>query len=313
MVESPEPTRVAVVQAAPIIFDRDATIDKAAGLIAEAAAGRARLVLFPEAFVPAYPRGLSFGVVVGSRSDEGRKLFARYHRNAVEVPSAATDRLGAVAREAGVWLAIGVIERDPLGGTLYCTLLYFGPDGALLGKHRKLKPTAAERLVWGEGDGSTLPVFRTPLGRVGGLICWENYMPLARTALYTKGVEIYLAPTADARDAWQSTIQHIALEGRCFVLAANQYITKGMYPRDLGPEALTDLEQAPEEMSRGGSAILSPLGEYLAGPLYGREGIIYADLDPDALAGARFDFDPIGHYARPDVFSFAVDERAQRG
>ena len=307
------PTRVAVVQAAPILFDREGTLAKAAALVAEAAAGGARLVLFPEAFVPAYPRGLSFGVVVGSRSDEGRMLFARYHRNAVVVPSEATDRLGAAARAAGVWLAIGVIERDPIGGTLYCTLLYFGPDGALLGKHRKLKPTAAERLVWGEGDGSTLPVLPTPFGRLGGLICWENYMPLARTALYTKGVEIYLAPTADARELWQSTLQHIALEGRCFVLAANQYVTKSMYPRDLGPEALTDLEVAPEEMCRGGSAILSPLGEYLAPPLYGREGILYADLDPEALAGARFDFDPVGHYARPDVFSFAIDERAQRG
>ena len=312
MAETPTPTRVAVVQAAPVLFDREATIEKAAGLIAEAAVGGAQFVLFPEAFVPAYPRGLSFGVVVGSRSDEGRKLFARYHRNAVEVPSAATDRLGAAAREAGIWLAIGVIERDAIGGTLYCTILYFGPDGTLLGKHRKLKPTAAERLVWGEGDGSTLPVFPTPLGRIGGLICWENYMPLARTALYTKGVDIYLAPTADARDAWQSTLQHIALEGRCFVLAANQYITKNMYPRDLGPEALTDLELSPEEMCRGGSAILSPLGDYLAGPLYGREGILYADIDPDALAGARFDFDPVGHYARPDIFSFAVDERSQR-
>ena len=313
MAGTQSPSRVAVVQAAPILFDREATIDKATALIAEAAAGGAQLVLFPEAFVPAYPRGLSFGVVVGSRSDEGRRLYARYHRNAVAVPSAATDRLGAAAREAGVWLAIGVIERDAIGGTLYCTILYFGPDGTLLGKHRKLKPTAAERLVWGEGDGSTLPVFPTPLGRVGGLICWENYMPLARTALYAKGVDLYLAPTADARDAWQATIRHIALEGRCFVLAANQYVTRSMYPRDLGPEALTDLELAPEEMCRGGSAILSPLGDYLAGPLYGREGIIYADLEPDALAGARFDFDPVGHYARPDIFSFAVDERAQRG
>ncbi|HEY8600330.1 MAG TPA: carbon-nitrogen hydrolase family protein [Thermomicrobiales bacterium] len=312
MVDQASPVRVAVVQAAPILFNREATIDKAIGLIGEAAAGGARFVLFPEAFVPAYPRGLSFGVIVGSRSDEGRRLFARYHRNAVEVPSAATDRLGAAAREAGIWLAIGIIERDAIGGTLYCTLLYFGPDGALLGKHRKLKPTAAERLIWGEGDGSTLPVFETAIGRLGGLICWENYMPLARTALYTKGVELYLAPTADARDAWQSTIQHIALEGRCFVLAANQYVTKGMYPHDLGPEALSDLEMAPEEMSRGGSAIVSPLGDYLAGPLYGSEGILYADLDPDALAGARFDFDPVGHYARPDIFSFAVDERSQR-
>ena len=313
MVAQASPVRVAVVQAAPILFDREATIDKAIGLIGEAAAGGARFVLFPEAFVPAYPRGLSFGVIVGSRSDEGRRLFARYHRNAVEVPSAATDRLGAAAREAGIWLALGVIEREAIGGTLYCTVLYFGPDGALLGKHRKLKPTAAERLVWGEGDGSTLPVFETAIGRIGGLICWENYMPLARTALYTKGVEIYIAPTADAREVWQSTIQHIALEGRCFVLAANQYVTKSMYPRDLGPEALSDLELAPEEMSRGGSAILSPLGDYLAGPLYGSEGILYADLNPNALAGARFDFDPVGHYARPDIFSFAVDERSQRG
>src|SRR4051794_29723488 len=312
MPEVVTPTRVAVVQAAPVLFDREATIDKASGLIGAAAAGGARLVVFPEAFVPAYPRGLSFGVVVGSRSDEGRRLFARYYNNAGEGPRAATARLGAAAREAGVWLAIGVIERDRIGGTLYCTLLYYSPDGVLLGKHRKLKPTAAERLVWGEGDGSTLPVFETPLGRLGGLIFWENYIPLARTALYTKGFETYLAHTADARDGWQSTIQPIALEGRCFALACNQYVTKSMYPRDLGPEALTDLELAPEEMCRGGSAILSPLGDYLAGPLYGKEGILYADLDPDAIAGARFDFDPVGHYARPDIFTFAVDERAQR-
>ena len=301
--------RVAVVQAASVIMDREATVAKAARLIGEAAAGGAKLVVFPEAFVSAYPRGLSFGVVVGQRSAEGRRLFARYHASAIIVPGAETARLGAATREAGVYAAIGVIERDGHSGTLYCTLLYFGPDGALLGKHRKLKPTAAERLVWGEGDGSTLPVVETPYGRLGGLICWENYMPLARTAMYAKGVELYLAPTADARDAWQATIQHIALEGRCFVLSCNQYVTRSMYPTDLGPEALTDLEQQPEEMCRGGSAIVSPLGEYLAGPLYGREGILYADLDRDAIAGAKFDFDPIGHYARPDIFTLTVDER----
>ncbi len=301
--------RIAVVQAASVIMDREATITKAVRLIGEAAAGGAKLVVFPEAFVSAYPRGLSFGVVIGQRSAEGRRLFARYHASAIVVPGAETARLGAAAREAGVYVAIGVIERDDYTGTLYCTLLYFGPDGTLLGKHRKLKPTAAERLVWGEGDGSTLPVVETPFGRVGGLICWENYMPLARTAMYAKGVELYLAPTADARNAWQATIQHIALEGRCFVLSCNQYVTKSMYPLDLGPEALTDLEQQPEEMCRGGSAIISPLGEYLAGPLYGSEGILYADLDLDAIAGAKFDFDPIGHYARPDVFTLTVDER----
>jgi len=302
--------RVAVVQAAPVIMDRDATIEKVHRLTQEAAANSARLVLFPEAFIPAYPRGLSFGVVVGNRTDAGRRTWARYNANAVEVPSAATEQLGRAAREAGVYLAVGVIERDRTsGGTLYCTLLYFGPDGRLLGKHRKLKPTAGERLIWGEGDGSTLPVFDTEIGKVGGLICWENYMPLARMAMYRKGVELYLAPTADARDGWQSTIRHIALEGRCFVLSCNQYITKSMYPADL--EGLEDLDDQPEELCQGGSAIVSPLGQYLAGPLYGTEGILYADLTHDAIREAKFDFDVIGHYARNDVFSFTVNEVPQ--
>jgi len=311
MTASARKVRVAVVQAASVMFDREATVEKAVGLIAEAAAGGARLVVFPEALVPAYPRGLSFGSIVGNRSDEGRRIYARYLNNAVVIPSPATDRLGQAVREAGVWLAIGVIEREPAGGTLYCTLLYFGPDGAILGKHRKLKPTASERLIWGEGDGSTMPVLETKIGRIGGLICWENYMPLARAALYQKGIELYLAPTADARERWQATMRHVALEGRCFVLACNQYTTKSMYPTDLGPEALSDLEQQPEVLCRGGSAIISPLGDYLAGPLYDGEGILYADLDHDDLAASRFDFDPVGHYARPDVFTLTLDETAR--
>jgi nitrilase len=206
-------------------------------------------------------------------------------------------------------LAIGVIERDSRfsRGTLFCTLLYFGPDGQLLGKHRKLKPTAGERLIWGEGDGSTMPVFSTPFGKLGGLICWENYMPLARTAMYAKGVEVYLAPTADQRDSWHATLRHIACEGRCFVLGCNQFVTKDMYPPDL--EGIEDLAGQPEVLCRGGSAVISPLGDVLAGPLYGEEGILFADLDLGEVARSKIDFDAVGHYARPDVFELIVNER----
>jgi nitrilase len=299
--------KVAVVQAASVLFDRDATLDKARELVAGAQG--AQLILFPEAFVPAYPRGLSFGTVVGGRSDAGRRLWQRYWANAVDVPGPATEALGEAARQVAAYLAVGVVERDQEygGGTLYCTLLYFGPDGRLLAKHRKLKPTGAERLIWGEGDGSTLSTVDTAFGTVGGLICWENMMPLARAAMYAKGVAIYLAPTADARDSWQATLRHIACEGRCFVLGCNQFVTKAMYPEDL--EGLEDLADQPEIICRGGSAIVSPLGEVLAGPLWDQEGTLYAELDLGAVVRARFDFDPMGHYARPDVFRLVVDER----
>jgi nitrilase len=304
--------KVAVVQAAPVLFDREATLEKVGRLAAAAAAQEARLILFPEAFVPAYPRGLGFGTVVGGRSEAGRRLWQRYWANAVEVPGPATEALGEVARRSSAVLAIGVVERDQDygGGTLYCTLLYFGPNGRLLAKHRKLKPTAAERLIWGEGDGSTLATVDTPFGTVGGLICWENLMPLARAAMYAKGVSIYLAPTADARDSWQATLRHIACEGRCFVLGCNQFVSKAMYPGDL--EGLEDLANQPEIVCRGGSAIVGPLGEVLAGPLWDEEGILTAELDMGAVVRARFDFDPMGHYARPDVFHLVVDERPKR-
>jgi len=299
---------VAVVQAAPVLFNRQATIEKACDLINKAADQGARLVLFPEAFVPAYPRGLSFGTVVGSRTPEGRKIWQSYWENTVEVPGPTTEKLGDAARRAKVYLAMGVIERDTMRstGTVYCTLLYFGPDGRLLGKHQKLKPTAAERLIWGEGDGSTLTVVETEIGNIGGLICWENYMPLARMAMYNKGVELYLAPTADARDTWQSTLRHIACEGRCFVMGCNQYMTKEMYPADL--KELKELSDQPEVMCRGGSTIISPLGEVLAGPLFDQEGILFATLDRGEITRSKFDFDVVGHYARPDVFQLVVNE-----
>jgi nitrilase len=302
--------RVAVVQATPVLFDLEASTQKACQLVADAAAQGAQLILFPEAFIPAYPRGLGFGTVVGGRSQAGRRTWERYWANSVDVPGPATETLGAAAREAGAYLAIGVVERDTQfsRGTLYCTLLYFGPGGQLLGKHRKLKPTAAERLIWGEGDGSTLTVLDTELGKMGGLICWENYMPLARMAMYGKGVELYLAPTADARDSWQATLRHIACEGRCFVLGCNQFVTKAMVPSDL--EGIEDLDDAPEVLCRGGSAIVSPLGEYVSGPLYDEERMLVADLDLAEVAQGKFDLDVVGHYARPDVFQLIVNEQA---
>ena len=300
--------RVAVVQTAAIPFDLDATVEHVCSMTVDAAKQGAQLVLFPEAYVGGYPRGLAFGTAVGGRSEAGRRTWERYWATSIEVPGPEVDRMREAAAGAGVYLCVGVVERDSTysGGTLFCTLLYIGADGSLLGKHRKLKPTAAERLIWGEGDGSTLTVIETPFGKVGGLICWENYMPLARMAMYGKGVEIYLAPTADSRERWLSTLQHIALEGRCFVLGCNQYVRRDMYPADL--ETKSDLEDWPETLSRGGSAICSPLGECLAGPLWDQEGMLIADLDMSAVPRSKFDFDVTGHYARPDVFRLHIDE-----
>ncbi len=299
---------VAVVQAGSVLFDRKACVEKACALVREAGAAGARLILLPEAFVGGYPRGLSFGAVVGSRTPEGRELWARYHAAAVEVPGPDVERLGAAAAAARAFVAVGAVERDAgRPGTVYCSILYFAPDGRLVGRHRKLKPTASERLVWGEGDGSGLVVLDTEFGRVGGLVCWENYMPLARAALWSQGVGIYLAPTADARPTWQATMVHVACEGRAFVLGCNQLTTKAMLPRDLAGHP--ELEALPEISSRGGSVVVSPLGAVLAGPLWDEEGILRARLDLDEIVRSRFDFDPAGHYARPDVFALSVRDQ----
>ncbi|MFC5700248.1 carbon-nitrogen hydrolase family protein [Cohnella faecalis] len=302
---------VAVVQSAPILFDKRSAMDILASKTREAAGQGAELVVFPEAFLPGYPRGLYFGARVGSRNAEGRKDWARYWDNAIDIPGAETEELGELARENGVYLVVGVVERGSEfgGGTLYNSIVYFGPDGQVLGKHRKLVPTGSERLLWGQGDGSTLTVIDTPFGRIGGLICWENYMPLARTALYAQGIDIFITPTADARDTWQSTLRHIACEGRCFVVSSNQYATKAFYPEDLA--CYGDMEDEPDVLSRGGSAIVGPLGQYIADPLYDREGTLLATLDLSLIAQSRFDFDPVGHYSRPDVFQLVVDTRKQ--
>lgn len=298
---------VAVVQAAPVLFDKSASIEKACQLIEEAGNKGSKIVLLPEAFIPAYPRGFTFGMKVGNRNEEGRALWKRYWENSIEIFGMEVKTLAKAAKKAGVYLAIGVIERDGVSGgeTLYCSLLYFSPEGKLLGKHRKLKPTSSERLIWGEGDGSTMPVFATEFGKIGGLVCWENYMPMARMSMYGKGIEIYLAPTADSRETWQATMRHIACEGRCFVLGCNQFVTKAMYPLNL--ETIEEISAQPDVMCRGGSVVVAPSGEVIAGPLWDKEGILYAQLDLDEITKAKVDFDVVGHYARPDIFQLHVN------
>jgi nitrilase len=299
--------KVAVVQAAPVAFDREQTLKKVEALAWEAAGQGARLVLFPEAFVSAYPRGLDFGAVVGSRTDEGREDFRRYWESSVEIPGPAVDALGRTAKRNDIYLVIGVVERD--GGTLYCTVLFFAPDGSFLGKHRKVMPTASERLVWGFGDGSTLPVFDTPLGKLGAVICWENYLPMMRMAMYSKGIEIYCAPTADARDSWLASVRHIAIEGRCFVLSCNQFCRRRDYPSDYRSAFGDDPDAI---LTRGGSCIVDPFGHFLAGPNVDGEAILVAEIDRAQIIRGKYDLDVVGHYARPDIFQLHVDERPKQ-
>jgi nitrilase len=299
--------RAAVVQAGAVPFNREACTDKAVTLIGEAAARGARVVVFPEAFIGGYPKGMGYGVVVGARDDRGREEFRLTLESAIQVPGPETARIGAAAAAHGCHVVIGVIERE--GGTCYCTALFFGPDGALLGTHRKLMPTAGERLIWGFGDGSTLTAVDTQYGPMGAVICWENYMPMLRMAMYAKGVTLYCAPTVDDRETWLPTMRHIALEGRCFVLTACQFLRRG----DLPDGVRASLGGSPDAVIiRGGSAIVTPLGQVLAGPVFGGETILTADLDLGDVARGKMDFDVTGHYARPDVFRLSVNEAPAR-
>ena len=303
--------KVACVQAEPAILDRAATLDKLARLTGEAAAAGAQLVVFPETFVPAYPSSRWARALAGWHDPRAKATFARLARESVEVPGPDADRLGAVAREHGVWLVTGVNEVDPeRPGTLYNSLLYHAPDGSLALHHRKLVPTNHERLVWGQGDGRGLRAIPTELGRIGGLICWENYMPLARFSLYDSGVEIYVASTADDGDAWQATLVHIARESRAFVVSPCHFQRAGSYPEDF---PLRDEIDGRGLLGRGGSAILAPDGSYLAGPLYDEEGILFADLEPERLYEERQRFDAVGHYHRPDVLEFRLADRMTNG
>ena len=302
-----EPVTVACVQAEPVILDRERTVEKLAGLTAEAAAAGARLVVFPEAFIPAYPSSAWAKALAAWNDARAKAAFALLARESVEVPGPTVDRLGEIARANEVWLVTGVTEIDPEhSGTLYNTLLYHAPDGELASQHRKLMPTNHERLVWGQGDGGGLRAFQTDLGRLGGLICWENYMPLARFALYESGVEIYIASTADDSGTWQASLVHIARESRAFVVSPCHFQRAASYPDDF---PLAPLLEGKGNIGRGGSAVLAPDGSYLAGPLFDEEGILYAVLDPMRLHEERQRFDPAGHYHRPDVFRLKVRER----
>ena len=298
--------KIAVIQAAPVMFDKNACVEKAVSLIREAAAHQAELIVFPELFIPCYPYGMTFGFTVGSRTADGRKDWKRYYDNSILAPGPETDRLGQAAKEAGAWVSIGVSERDPLSATLYNTNLVFSPDGALATVHRKLKPTGAERVVWGDADKDYFPIAQTPWGPMGSMICWESYMPLARVALYKKGVTLYLSPNTNDNEEWQATIRHIAIEGHCYFINCDMYFTRDMYPEDLHcPEEIARLN---DTVCRGGSCVVDPYGHYVTEPVWDREAIIYADLDMEQVSASRMEFDACGHYSRPDVLELTIHE-----
>lgn len=298
--------RIAVVQAAPVLFDKAACTDKAAGLIREAGEQGTELIVFPELFVPGYPYGMTYGFTVGSRTADGRKDWKDYYDNSLLVPGPETEALARAAKAAHAYVSVGVSERDGLSATLYNSNLIFSPEGTLLTVHRKLKPTGAERVVWGDADRGYFPVADTPWGPMASLICWESYMPLARTALYQKGVTLYLSPNTNDNEEWQATIRHIAIEGHCYFINCDLYFTRDMYPKDLRcPEEIGRLRDV---VCRGGSCVVDPYGHYVTEPVWDREEIIYADLDMEKVPASRMEFDACGHYARPDVLELTVRE-----
>lgn len=299
--------KVTLIQDSPVFFNKEATLQKVEQLTKTHAATGSELIVFPESFVPGYPRGFMFGTKVGSRTEAGRDLYAEYYEHSFDLESDDLPRMEQLAKEQNVYLVLGVTERKAMNGTLYCSMLYISPKVGLLGVHRKIKPTGFERIIWGEAGGEGLVTFHTDIGKLGGLICWENYMPEARIAMYQKGVEIYIAPTADARDNWTSTMQHIALEGRCFVLGCNQFFTKSMYSEKYQALAVDE----PEMMCRGGSVIVAPNGEILAGPLFDKAGALTTTIDLHEITRSKLDFDTIGHYARPDIFTLDVKDQPE--
>jgi nitrilase len=296
---------VAAVQAAPVFLDLDRSVEKACRLIQEAADHGASLVVFPEAFLPAYPLWVWF--IPPGHTHPLRELYAALHGNSISIPGEAIARVAQAAAAAHTSVAIGVNERNSegSGGSLFNTLVMIDATGRILGRHRKLVPTAGERLVWAQGDGSDLEVYQLPFGRVGGLICWENYMPLARHALSAWGEQIHLAPTWDRGEPWTSSMRHIAKESRCFVISCCQVLRKHDIPDEWSfkREYLAEVE---DWINPGQSLIADPDGKVIAGPLAQEEGILYANIQPEQLIGPRWQLDIAGHYARPDIFELRI-------
>ncbi len=297
--------KVGLVQDSPVFFDKAKTFAKLEILTKKYVQEGCELLVFPESFIPGYPRGFDFGAKVGSRTNEGRELYATYRDNSISLENEELKRLEKLARSQNVYLVIGVTEKKEDNGSLYCSMLYISPTDGLLAVHRKIRPTGTERIIWAEAGAESMVCCDTKIGKLGGLICWENYMPLARMAMYRKGVELYIAPTADSREEWTATMQHIALEGRCFVLGCNQYYTKSMYPTAY----LQMVTNEPEDLCPGGSVIVSPLGKIIAGPLFGEAGLVTAELDLEEVSKSKLDFDVIGHYSRNDLFQYDLPKQ----
>jgi len=307
MIDLKETCKFALVQAAPVMFNKADCVQKTIRLIEECADNGAEFIAFPELFIPGYPYGMSFGFTVGHRGEYGRKVWLLYSDNSVLVPGEETAQIAAAARKAKAWVSIGISERDTTSATLYNTNLIFSPEGELVSQHRKLKPTGSERVVWGDANQGYFPIAKTPWGPAGSLICWENYMPLARMALYQKGVTLYLAPNTNDNEEWQPTVRHIAVEGHCFVINCDMFFTKDMVPPELYSQH--ELNELPQIVCRGGSSIIDPYGHYEVEPVWDREAILYADLDLKKVVASRMEFDVSGHYHRPDVFKFEIMDK----
>ncbi len=299
--------KLAVVQAEPALFDTAACVEKVLEKLEEAAAHGAQLIVFPELFIPGYPYGMTFGFATGKRSEAGRKDWKRYADASVVIGGEETEAIVEKVKEYKVWVSLGLSERDPVSGTLYNSNIFISPDGEVT-LHRKLKPTGQERCVWGDADKDYFPVVETPWGPMGCMICWESYMPLARMALYKKGISLYISCNTNDNAEWQHTIRHIALEGRCYVVNCDMIITKNSYPKDLA----TGYEVAAQPKSvlcRGGSCVIDPFGRDVSETVWDMERIIYADLDMSKVPASRMEFDPCGHYGRADVFSFGFEDK----